>query len=304
MGQDPTILSAYRKTIHHNDWYRTRALSWQKRLQSHPVLTIRYALADRFWKILIALGLHDSFLEARTFWGERMQVTFPDYRSIYHHGLIDGRELPVENFFVQSLKEGDVFMDVGANVGFYTLLASALVGDSGKVYAFEPTPRTFGILRNNTSDKKNVTRINAALMETDGERNLADYGVEKSGLNTILPASHQGGVQQRMLRVEATTLDSYCHKYAIQPTFIKIDTEGAEEMVLKGGSKTLAAYHPALIIEVQREAPQDVIILLSGLGYEAYQFIENTPVPYTSGDILLCPNMLFMHEGVTKRKVA
>ena len=83
-----------------------------------------------------------------------MQVTFPDYRSIYHHGLIDGRELPVENFLVQFLKEGDVCIDVGANVGFYTLLTSALVGESGRIYAFEPTPRTFHILTSNSIQKK------------------------------------------------------------------------------------------------------------------------------------------------------
>lgn len=295
------ILSAYKKTMRLDDWYQTRSLSWQKRLQCHPVLTIRYALIDRFWKILIALGLHGSFLEARTFWGDRIQVTFPDYRSIYHHGLIDGRELPVENFLVQFLKEGDVCLDVGANVGFYTLLTSSLVGEGGKVYAFEPTPRTFDILRKNSTGKKNVTHINAALMEAEGKRDLADYGAEKSGLNTILPTSSPDGISPVMFSVEATTLDSYCLSHDIRPTFIKIDTEGAEEMVLKGGLKTLAAHHPVLIIEVQRETPQNVITVLSALGYQAYQFVGNTPVPYTSEETLLCPNMLFLHEGAAKK---
>jgi len=283
-----------------SDWYQTRSLSWWKRLQRHPVLTLRYALVDAYWRGIIALGLHKPFLDARTFWGDHMQVTFPDYRSIYHHGLIDGRELPVENFFVQFLQEGDVCIDIGANVGFYTMLASALVGDTGKVHAFEPTPRTFAILTANSVDKKNVVRINNALMETEGERNLVDYGAEKSGLNTIisnenLPEEIQSNAKATVYAVETITLDSYCLSHNIRPTFIKIDTEGAEEMVLKGGRKILAASRPVLVIEVQRESLQSVVALLADLKYEAYQFMGNTPVPYSNGDTLLCPNMLFMY---------
>jgi len=260
-------------------------------------LTLRCAIIDRYWTIVIALGLHDSFLRARTFWGDRMQVTFPDYRSIYHHGIIDGRELPVENFLVQSLQEGDMCLDVGANVGFYTLLASALVGNSGNVYAFEPTPRTFAILRKNSADKKNVICVNVALMEAQGKRKLSDYGAEKSGLNTVLPISFQNGEKTTVLSVDAMTLDSYCHDHSIRPTLIKIDTEGAEEMVLKGASKTLALYHPVLIIEVQRDTPQNIVALLADFGYQAYQFVENTVVLYTNRDKLQCPNMLFVYEN-------
>lgn len=294
------ILAAYKKNMEQSDWYQTRLLPWQKRLYRHPFLTFRYALIDRFWMSIIALGLHSPFLEANTFWGDRMHVTFPDYRSIYHHGLIDGRELPVENFLVQFLQEGNVCIDVGANVGFYTLLSSALVGESGKVYAFEPTPRTFAILSQNSADRKNVTRVNVALMDTEGKRDLIDYGTLKSGLNSVLSNSGfseevQDGIESTVLSIEATTLDSYCLNHHIQPTFIKIDTEGAEEMVLKGGRKTLATHHPVLIIEVQRKTPQDVIALLTALGYQAYQFVGNTPVPYADGDVLMCPNMLFMY---------
>ncbi|OGG41020.1 hypothetical protein A2118_02125 [Candidatus Kaiserbacteria bacterium GWA2_50_9] len=296
MKNNNTVLSAYKKIIGNSDWYQTRSFSWPERLRRYPLLTLRYALIDRYWKIAIALGFHDSFLTARTFWGEYMQVTFPDYRCIYHHGLIDGRELPVEDFLVQFIKEGDVCVDVGANVGFYTLLFSALVGERGRVYAFEPTPRTFGILRKNSSDKQNVTLVNVALMEMEGERNLADYGAEKSGLNTVLPKSSNNGIRPSLLSVEVMTLDSYCFVHNIRPTFIKIDVEGAEEMVLMGGRKTLAEHHPVLIVEVQREASQPVVALLSDLGYQAYQFVDNTPVPFVAGDTLGCPNMLFMHD--------
>lgn len=254
-----------------------------------------YATIDRYWKILISLNLHSAFLDARTFWGDRMQVTFPDYRSIYHHGLIDGRELPVENFIVYFIREGDVCLDIGANVGFYTLLTSVLVGDTGKVYAFEPTPRTFEILTKNSANKNNVIRINAALMEMEGKRTLADYGVENSGRNTLLSTSSNDSAQPMMLSVETTTLDGYCLMHNIRPTFIKIDTEGAEEMVLRGGLKTLEAYHPVCIVEVQRKAPHNVVAFLAALGYRAYQFDGNNPVPYANVDTLVCPNMLFMY---------
>lgn len=287
-----------------SDWYQTRSLAWWKRLQRHPLLTLWYAVIDRFWKISIGLGLHNSFLGARTFWGDRMLVTFPDYRSIYHHGLIDGRELPVENFLVQFLKDGDVCLDVGANVGFYTLLTSVLVGESGKVYAFEPTPRTFAILRSNAGNRSNVTCVNAALMEKEGRRNLVDHGVEKSGLNSIMLTASEDDGRSTVCPVDAITLDSYCAQHDIRPTFIKIDTEGAEEMVLQGGRTTLTEHHPVLIIEVQREAPQNVVAMLSYLGYRPYHFDGNTPIPYAIGGVLSCPNMLFMHESDTKKKTS
>lgn len=298
MTHRDSILSAYRKAIRQSSgWRETYGLPWWERLWRHPVLTLRSALIDRFWTAVIALGLHDPLLPAHTFWGDRMQVTFPDYRSVYHYGLVDGRELPVENFLVQFLKDGDVCLDVGANVGIYTLLCSALVGAGGKVYAFEPTPRTFTILTANSAGKSNVTRVSMALMEEEGKRNLVDYGVEKSGLNTVLLQGSEQVAQPDILPVEATTLDAYCTAHSICPSFIKIDTEGAEEMVLAGGRKTFIRHHPTLIVEVQRDAPQQTIALLTGLGYQPYQFVGNTPVPYANGDTLGCPNMLFMYEN-------
>jgi FkbM family methyltransferase len=258
-------------------------------------------LVDRFWGVLIALGLHGPLLSARTFWGERIEVTFPDYRCIYHHGLIDGREFPVEHFLVHFLEEGDVCIDVGANVGFYTTLFSVLVGKSGKVYAFEPTPRTFSILTRNTARKANVVLINKALMEGTGKRDLIDYGVERSGLNAIALSPSEEREASHLLSVDAITLDSYCSAHNVRPTFIKIDTEGAEKMVLTGGRHTLIEQRPVLIVEVQRESPQEVVALLGEYGYKAYKFIGNNAVPYVEGQLLQCPNMLFRHESDSRK---
>lgn len=290
------IISAYLEAVQRSsNWYEAYQLPWWQRLLRHPLLTLRYALTDRFWMTLIALRLHAPFLKARTFWGDTMRVTFPDYRSFYHHGLAEGRELPLQNFLVHFLQEGDVCLDVGANVGIHTLLTAALVGESGKVYAFEPTPRTFDILTANSDNKPNVTRAKMALMEDEGKRNLIDYGVEKSGLNAVLLTSFQDDPQASTLLIDTTTLDEFCRSQGIRPTFIKIDTEGTEEMVLRGGRNTLVTHHPTLVIEVQRDNPRGVVTLLAAFGYQAYQFVENTPVRYADGDALRCPNMLFMY---------
>lgn len=291
------VRTEYARIIRASDWFKTRSRPWRERIIRHPFLTVWYAIIDKYWKVVIRLGLHDSFLFATTFWGDQMRVTFPDYRSIYHHGLIDGRELPVEDYLVRNLREGDTFIDVGANIGFYSLLASALVGKFGKVYAFEPTPRTFTLLVWNTSAKSNVILKQAALMERAGVRELSDYGVEKSGLNTIIPLSIPDDIEPTKISVEATTLDAYCSEYDIRPTLIKIDTEGAEEMVLRGGREILTTHHPVLIIEVQRKSPETVIELLESVGYRAQHYIENTVVPYNIGEPLQCPNMLFTYQG-------
>ena len=84
-------------------------------------------LKNLFWKVLIRLG-HSPLIGARTFWGTPMKVVFPTYKSVYQFGILDSWELIVQKTMVERLTEGGVFIDIGANVGFYTLLASALVG--------------------------------------------------------------------------------------------------------------------------------------------------------------------------------
>ncbi len=147
---------------------------------------------------------------------------------------------PFSTSIMQKLvKEGDVVFDIGANIGFYTLLFSKLVGEEGKVYAFEPDPENFSILKKNieANNINNVILINKAVSDKNEEvdfyinqSNTSGNSMFKENLNQIASSS---------IKVEAISLDKY-FKNNIKVDFVKIDIEGAEVRALKGMEKILA----------------------------------------------------------------
>lgn len=148
-----------------------------------PVENPRFVrLARKIIKIVSGKGLEKIPLIARTYhfllrklspviyldWGVRMKVT---NGSIAHDLLVKGVYEPkTTSLFKKVIREGDIVVDVGAHIGYYTLLASRLVGDTGKVYAFEPEPRNYDLLLKNLelNNVKNVVAIKKAVSNKKG----------------------------------------------------------------------------------------------------------------------------------------
>jgi FkbM family methyltransferase len=166
--------------------------------------------------------------------------------------LLPGREGDVEEFIRSHLREGSVFVDVGANVGYYTLLASKLVGNKGYVYAIEPIPSTVVLLKANVklNDCTNVMVYKVAAWSYRGE------------LTLNVPALMYGwaSVMQkgRSIMVKAETIDNILQNVE-SVDILKVDVEGAELQVLQGAKEVLKrTKHIALelsysISEVLRE---------------------------------------------------
>lgn len=136
--------------------------------------------------------------------------------------------------FLTVLQEGDVVVDVGAHVGFYTLLGASRIGERGHVYAFEPAPGNFEILNRNISinNLKNITTIKKAVTDKSSVAQLYLYDSVGNSLFTssTVPDS-------KTIRVETTSLDCFFQQNeAAVPRIrvIKIDVEGAEIAVLEG----------------------------------------------------------------------
>jgi len=156
---------------------------------------------------------------------------------------LGGRE-PVETDLFRSLiTKGSVVVDIGANVGYYTLLASDLVGDCGTVVAFEPTPANVALLHKSieANGYKNVTVVAMAVSNRSGTAKLL-LG-RNSECNRITPADEDGA----SIRVETVTLDEYFAPFGMRVDLIKIDAEGAEMAILEG-ARELLARNPDLII--------------------------------------------------------
>ncbi len=138
----------------------------------------------------------------------------------------------------QLVSDSDVFVDVGANIGLYTLLASRLVGPHGSVHAFEPLEDAFDLLKRNVRlNKMDNVRLNpAALGESAGE---AELYVNQESTLTSLGQTGRGNVLS-VKKVPVLTLDEYAAKAGLDTIdFLKIDVEGFEGHVLRGGRAVL-----------------------------------------------------------------
>jgi FkbM family methyltransferase len=142
------------------------------------------------------------------------------------------------HWITKSLAQGDVFVDLGANIGYYTVLAARLVGESGHVYAFEPDPIAFSLLERNVrlSGLRNVTLEQKAVSDAPGTIRL--FIAEKNkGDHRIFQAA--GGTRES-IGVEAVSLDDYFAGRETEINFIKIDTQGAEGAIIAGAEKLLS----------------------------------------------------------------
>jgi FkbM family methyltransferase len=228
-------------------------------------------------------------VRAKTFWGDMMRVPLPDGAPIFLWGFIDGEELNLTKFLVDTLKPGNIFFDVGAYVGYYSVLASVLVGEKGQVHAFEPTPRSFAILERNTKTKRNIITNHQALWCETRAISFIDFGPERGVYNCAIstPRERIKSAHENLIQVPAITLDRYCIENSIRPNFIKLDAEGAEYHILMGARNILKS-RPILSIELWgggrgRKEYQRLFDLLKGYHYAPYRLIAGNPTPFKMG---------------------
>jgi FkbM family methyltransferase len=177
-----------------------------------------------------------------------------------HSCWIGSYELEKQRAFAQVTSLGATVLDLGANVGFYTLLAGKLVGSSGHVYAFEPVPRNLQYLRRHIAlnGLTNVTVIEAAICNANGQRR---FKFHKSAAMGHL--SDNGQVE-----VNTVTLDHFVFRSGIAPNTIKIDVEGAEFSVLQGAREVLSQHRPELLLATHSRALRSQCLdLIAAHGY-------------------------------------
>jgi len=212
-------------------------------------------------------------------------------------------EPPVTRVFRHHAAAGATIADVGANWGYFTLLAAAAVGPAGSVLALEPDPRQFEALARNVAlnGYTHVACVQAAASDTDGRVTLTGFADEAAnrGVSRIGPAGETDG---RRFDVRAATLDGLT---AASPRvdLVKIDVEGAEDLVLAGMRAGLSAHryravilelHPALL-RARGIDPEACLHTLADLGYRGWT-IDLSPAAYrralrpgTSIDDVLLP---------------
>jgi FkbM family methyltransferase len=167
------------------------------------------------------------------------------------------REPGVLRFAKDRIRSGNTVLDVGAHVGEWTLLFSELVGESGRVVAFEPDPVARASLEKNL-EMNGISNVHVEEKGVSDKAGKALLAAERfgSGLSSIIP-SRGRGTRHKVLEVETTTLDKYCETQGISPDWIKIDAEGAEPLILRGMRHLIRTAHPSVILEFHADALTD-----------------------------------------------
>jgi FkbM family methyltransferase len=196
-------------------------------------------------------------------------------------------------FMRKSLKPGDIFIDVGANGGTFTVIAAKQVQNHGHVYAFEPDQRNVQLLRHNLkiNNITNVTILECALSNKKGVTQLA---IAIDGAMNSLAKTHRPDQQITTWQtVEVTTLDDFISEYKIDKiNLIKIDIEGGEKLIFAGAKNTFRSFNQLIImfeaVDLNTKgfaySVKDFLIDIIASKLNLYYFNDNVLTPITSLD--------------------
>ena len=154
-------------------------------------------------------------------------------------------EIKFDNKMMESLKKGDVVFDIGANVGFYSEKFARIVGEKGKVYAFEPLSESTKHIKKLMLKYPSIILEEVVLGDRDCITSFVINKVKTNSKNTndyfsSMVQLDNSSLNANIVKKEMYSLDTICQKYTV-PEFIKLDVEGFELNVLLGAKKTLAS---------------------------------------------------------------
>jgi FkbM family methyltransferase len=227
----------------------------------------------------------------RTLDGVESILIRPAYRNFR-----DDFEPALFRFLRRAVRSGNAVIEVGANVGIFTVAMARWVGPKGHIFAFEPSPTARAALEdhlalNGVGDRVSV--VAAAVSDAVGKSLFYEFGT--SGQNTLSP-THSRIPEAKSVVVDVTTLDSFCDSNKIVPSLVKVDIEGFELHAIRGARKTLRDHAPVLVVELHPmnwleigASGQDLGELLAEIGY-CVEALEGQGDPFSEyGHVVFVP---------------
>ena len=223
--------------------------------------------------------------------GEKMYLDKVDALSLSINGI---HEKIITNLIKKEIHSGDVVLDIGAHIGYYTLQFANLVGSTGKVYAFEPEPKNFELLKKNVQINKhdNVVLIQKIVSDKVG---IVEFFISKfDSIGNKLFKSNEAGSS---IKIESTTLDEYFKDLKKKIDFIKMDIQGGEGKAILGMKNLLKENKNLKIIQEwwpdalkqNNTNPEDHLKFLQHIGYKIYEIdgtIKKDILPITIEQLL------------------
>lgn len=215
--------------------------------------------------------------------GVPLDVDITDRTGRLHYFHDEPYEPAVTRVIADALRAGDVFVDIGANIGFFSVFAARLVGKNGRVFAFEPHPGAAEELRTLAARNgvaETVALVPLALSNRDGDAAL-HLDQEFTSYSTLDPSGspmHASASFNRSIVIRTTTFDRWLADHpdvARRIRCIKIDVEGAEAMVLAGMTHALQQLDAPIVCETSIGSAADAALIAAGFTRRQIE-----PVPY------------------------
>ena len=194
-------------------------------------------------------------------------------------------ETNLARLMIRILTPNDTFVDVGAHYGYFSLLASQLVGKNGHVLAFEASSKTFSILKKNQVDVSNFIACNYAVSNSDELLTFYEFPNLYSEYNSFDIDQYKNelwfeGNRPNEIKINSVRLDDYFTEYKLASAMIKIDVAGAEYNVDSGMANYLLSNSPLVIMEYLNDergniAHKKAEAFMTDLGYAAHQVGSN-----------------------------
>jgi FkbM family methyltransferase len=252
------------------------------RVASYPAIYLRL-LYLKFIKYNL-LG-KSSLVMANTFWNELIQISLPSSSDIFITGCkTHDSEVRLCKYLIANSK-GKNFLDIGAHIGFFSLLVNFINEGKNKIIAIEPSINTLSILQQNTRLHNNITMANCAIGNANKEIVFYEFPekyAENNTANVNQFSSQQWFAKNKPTenKVKMITGDDFVLQQTFIPEIIKIDVEGSENIVIEGFKKTLSMYAPIVIMEFFNENKNNASHgmaeqQLFALGYQNFMIDNN-----------------------------
>lgn len=223
------------------------------RLLSNPY---RYISTILFNQAVYPIRKKEKLRTTRVFFDLDMLVGLPASTDIYlTGGKSHDSEIRLARYLILTLEKGQSFLDIGAHYGYFTLLAATLVGKNGHVQCYEPSRRTFDVLKQNCekNGQGNIDVFHKAVSDKNERITFYEFPNLYSEYNAGSVEQFSGeawfkAYKPEMVTIEARTIDSMVQNDNFYPDVIKIDVEGAEYKVISGAAGYLSAT-PQIVME-------------------------------------------------------
>lgn len=230
-----------------------------------------------------------------TFFGTSMTVVLPAGTDIYlTGGKSHDSEIRLARFLIRQLQPGDVFADVGAHFGYFSLLAARLVGSAGRVVSFEASTTTHAVLAQNIANTAIVQANHCAVSDRQEMISFYEFPILYNEFNSLDVTQFENEkwfkeFKPTKISVPAVTLDDFFARADRLPAVIKIDVEGAELKVIRGAAQLLTRAAVAVVLEYlepkrHNTSHQQAAALLRELGYQAHRIGHE-------GQLVPCPDL-------------